>query len=78
MMRTCQHERLAAEATADRHQIAADKCPSAQTERIPPESASERDIRLQQMSTHQCERLAAETTPEKDARVYSEKRTTDS
>ena len=41
--------RLAAETTADRHQIAADKWTSAQTERLPPESATERDITLQQI-----------------------------
>ena len=62
-MRTCQREHLVAETTADKRtrlqQIL--KCPSAQTERLPPESATERDIRLQQMSTRPCERLAAET-----------------
>ena len=61
-MRTRQRERLAAETAADKRcQTAADECPSPQTERLPAESANERDIRLQ-MRTCQCERLTAETT----------------
>ena len=65
-MRTCQCEHLASEIT--------DECPPVQTERLAAESATERDIRLQKMSTRQCERLAAETIPERDdiARFYSE------
>jgi len=51
--------------------IKAPDCPPAQTESLPAESATERDIRLQKMSTNQCERLTAETTPERYAKFYS-------
>ena len=46
--------------------------------RLAAESATERDIRLQQMSPLQCENLAAETTTERDTRFYSDERQTGS
>ena len=70
--RTRQRECLAAETTADK--VTRFKQMSALQHKLKgyhaAESATERDIRLQKMSTCQCERLAAETTPERDARFY--------
>jgi len=57
-------------------QIAADECPSGQTERLAAESATEFwDIKLQQMSALQCKRLAVEIITERDTRFYSERET---
>ena len=68
-MRTCQHECLAAETTADKdarlQQISElQHKPKRYQLRVPlKEIAAD--------SSRQCERLADETTPERDARFYS-------
>ena len=67
-------ERAAPAETDEKKQIAANQYPSTQTERLAAESATEIDIKLQQMSALQCEtkRLTAETITERDTRFYSE------
>ena len=73
-MRTCQHDAWQLKLLLIKMPDCSRWVPFPQTERLAAESATEIDIKLQQMSALQCEtkRLAAETITERDTRLYSE------